>query len=265
MESKIKNGVIHTHSEHSCRDAAMSTERLCERAAELGAPAVVLTDHGTMTGTLSFMRAARNHGIKGIPGLEAYMLEDGDHTKRRHLVLIPKSYAGYQAIAKALTKANTRIVDGFPCMNMGILREFFGEGTSGHDHVIATSACVSGVLARILLRNSEANDEIGKLEARQSKYTRPDEAWDKKQQDKLSQIQASIAAMVEERERLKKLAARKFVQREKSIAALKKADPAEYEAAHRKLEEDKRKRRMRQANWKKSSRRSQEPKRKRRI
>ena len=33
-----------------------------------------------MTGTLSFMRAARNHGIKGIPGLEAYMLEDGDHT-----------------------------------------------------------------------------------------------------------------------------------------------------------------------------------------
>lgn len=239
MESKIKNGVIHTHSEHSCRDSAMSTERLCERAAELGAPAVVLTDHGTMTGTLSFMRAARNHGIKGIPGLEAYMLEDGDHTKRRHLVLIPKSYAGYQAIAKALTKANTRIVDGFPCMNMSILREFFGEGTSGHDHVIATSACVSGVLARILLRNSEANDEIGKLEARQSKYTRPDEAWDKKQQDKLSQIQASIAAMVEERERLKKLAARKFVQREKSIAALKKADPAEYEAAHRKLEEDK--------------------------
>ena len=186
-QSKIKNGVIHTHSEHSCRDSAMSTERLCERAAELGAPAVVLTDHGTMTGTLSFMLAARNHGIKGIPGLEAYMLEDGDHTKRRHLVLIPKSYAGYQAIAKALTKANTRIVDGFPCMNMGILREFFGEGTSGHDHVIATSACVSGVLARILLRNSEANDEIGKLEARQSKYTRPDEAWDKKQQDKLSQ------------------------------------------------------------------------------
>ena len=239
MESKIKNGVIHTHSEHSCRDSAMSTERLCERAAELGAPAVVLTDHGTMTGTLSFMRAARNRGIKGIPGLEAYMLEDGDHTKRRHLVLIPKSYAGYQAIAKALTKANTRIVDGFPCMNMSILREFFGEGTSGHDHVIATSACVSGVLARILLRNSEANDEIGKLEARQSKYTRPDEAWDKKQQDKLSQVQASIAAMVEERERLKKLAARKFVQREKSIAALKKADPAEYEAAHRKLEEDK--------------------------
>ena len=239
MESKIKNGVIHTHSEHSCRDSAMSTARLCERAAELGAPAVVLTDHGTMTGTLSFMRAARNHGIKGIPGLEAYILEDGDHTKRRHLVLIPKSYAGYQAIAKALTKANTRIVDGFPCMNMSILREFFGEGTIGHDHVIATSACVSGVLARILLRNSEANDEIGKLEARQSKYTRPDEAWDKKQQDKLSQIQASIAAMVEERERLKKLAARKFVQREKSIAALKKADPAEYEAAHRKLEEDK--------------------------
>ena len=27
MESKIKNGVIHTHSEHSCRDSAMSTER----------------------------------------------------------------------------------------------------------------------------------------------------------------------------------------------------------------------------------------------
>ena len=25
MESKIKNGVIHTHSEHSCRDSAMST------------------------------------------------------------------------------------------------------------------------------------------------------------------------------------------------------------------------------------------------
>lgn len=239
MEPKIKFGVIHAHSEHSCRDSAMSTERLCEQAAKLGASAVVLTDHGTMTGILSFMRAAKNNGIKGIPGLEAYMLEDNDHTKRKHLLLISKSYTGYQAIAKALTKANTRIVDGFPCMNMAILQEFFGEGSKGHGHVIASSACAGGVLARILLRNNDAEQEIDKLKQRQSKYTQPDEMWNKKQQTKLAEIQTSIAAMIEERERLKKLAARKFAQREKTIAALKISAPEEYETACKKLEEDK--------------------------
>lgn len=238
MATNIKYGIIHTHSEHSCRDSAMSTEQLCKRAAEMGAPAVVLTDHGTMTGTLSFMRAAKNNGIKGIPGLEAYLLEDDAHTKRCHLLLIPKSYTGYQAIAKALTKANTRIIDGFPCMNTAILREFFAEGACGHGEVIATSACVSGVLARILLRNSDVEQEAEKLKQRQSKYARPDEEWTRNQQEKLAQIQSSIEDMVNERERLKKIAARKFTQREKAIAALKKTAPEEYEAAVKKLHED---------------------------
>ena len=55
----IKNGIIHVHSENSLKDSALKVETLCERAFELGAPAITLTDHGTLTGAEEFMSAIK--------------------------------------------------------------------------------------------------------------------------------------------------------------------------------------------------------------
>ncbi len=45
---------LHVHSEYSLLDGACRVEELAERAAELGMPAVAVTDHGVMYGVVEF-------------------------------------------------------------------------------------------------------------------------------------------------------------------------------------------------------------------
>ena len=77
MEDRITKGLLHNHTEHSLMDSTMSPEELVETAGNLGAPAIALTDHGTMTGIIPFKRAVENYNkvhrtnIKAITGVEA--------------------------------------------------------------------------------------------------------------------------------------------------------------------------------------------------
>jgi DNA polymerase III alpha subunit len=63
---------LHTHSEYSLLDGANKLDALVERAAELGMPAVGLTDHGNLHGARHFYEKANARGIKPIIGCEAY-------------------------------------------------------------------------------------------------------------------------------------------------------------------------------------------------
>lgn len=171
--SKVQYGILHNHTEHSVRDSAMSLKRLYDRAQELGAPAIALTDHGILTGILDFMKMGKEYGIKPIPGMEAYFIPDGKHDigmKPRHLILMAKDLQGYQAICRAAYKSYQYISHNFPCMDMEILRDTFGPGTDGYGHVIATSACVNGVLAKILLEDADIEKSTARLLNQQAKY-----------------------------------------------------------------------------------------------
>ena len=59
---------LHAHSEYSLLDGSIKVEKLVKRAADVGMPAVALTDHGNMFGMIHFYRAARKAGIKPILG-----------------------------------------------------------------------------------------------------------------------------------------------------------------------------------------------------
>ena len=167
---QIKHGIIHTHTSNSVKDSVLSPTELVTRAAELGAPAAVLSDHGTLTGVFEFMRAAKTAGIKGIPGVEAYIQEDDTTVfKRSHMMLIPVDHTGYRAISKAVTRSNTRMFNEIPCMNLAILRECFGPGTVGHGHVISTSACMGGILSRILLSDRDLEKDLESHKAKLDK------------------------------------------------------------------------------------------------
>lgn len=72
---------LHNHSDRSPLDGLQSPEQMVARAAELGQPAVGLTDHGTLHGAYAFHAAAVKHGITPIIGLEAY-LAPGDMTDK---------------------------------------------------------------------------------------------------------------------------------------------------------------------------------------
>ena len=247
MERKIKYGLTHCHTENSLKDSPLSATDLVKTARSMGAPAVFLTDHGYMTGIFEFLAAVEKvnkdpkdpwHGIynmKAIPGVEAYVKDPGI-SGRRHLVLVAKDYIGYKAICRAVTKSNTNVHNERPCMSGEILREFFGPGTAGHGHVIATSACVGGVLAQILLSNNVTESEISKLEKKQAKYGSPEDPSYKGNLALMDRYHAEVDALIAQRDELKKKSEVKFGRWEKVVA---KMTGAEREAAEAELAEKK--------------------------
>ena len=60
---------LHAHSEYSLLDGACKIDAMAARAAELGQPALGLTDHGVMNGAVDLYKACNKHGIKPIVGL----------------------------------------------------------------------------------------------------------------------------------------------------------------------------------------------------
>src|SRR3954463_791230 len=85
---------LHVHSEYSLLDGACKIDKLAARAAELDMPALGLTDHGVMNGSVEHYKACKAAGIKPIIGLEAYLVDDRTATpkatryERNHLTLL---------------------------------------------------------------------------------------------------------------------------------------------------------------------------------
>ncbi len=63
---------LHVHTEYSMLDGAARLDDLTARAAELGMPAIAMTDHGNVFGAYEFYKKAKAAGVKPIVGMEAY-------------------------------------------------------------------------------------------------------------------------------------------------------------------------------------------------
>jgi len=141
---------LHVHAEYSLLDGMSKIDELVERTRELGMTSLAITDHGAMYGVPKFYRAATAAGIKPIIGCEVYVAPEGrlKRVSRRestpfHLILLVKNKAGYQNLIRLVTQAH---LDGFyykPRVDKELLRQY-SEG------LIATSACASGEIARLI-------------------------------------------------------------------------------------------------------------------
>ena len=56
---------LHLHTEYSTLDGAVRCKDVVARAAELGMPAVAMTDHGNLFGAVEFYEKARAAGVTG--------------------------------------------------------------------------------------------------------------------------------------------------------------------------------------------------------
>lgn len=245
MDNKklIKDGVIHCHTHHSLKDSALLVDELVQRASELGAPAITLTDHGTMLGVDDFMSACEKYNVKGIPGVEAYYQEDhekGIETKREHIILLPKNNDGLTAIWQIVTDSNKRIEKGFPRINMEILRAYLGEGQIGHNNVICQSACVGGIIASVLLESNDKLKQIEKIKKNLDKCPSPEDKSYKINKEKFKELEKKINELVEERGELQTLSKRPFKKKEKVVeSALAKGDIELYNELKANLEKEK--------------------------
>ncbi len=134
---------LHLHTKYSLLDGACDINPLVARAKELGMPAVAMTDHGVMYGTIDFYTACVKAGIKPIIGCEVYILANAhrsSHDKNipyHHLVLLAKDIEGYHNLARINTIAN---LEGFyykPRIDKETLRTY-SKG------LIGLTACLKG-------------------------------------------------------------------------------------------------------------------------
>ena len=70
---------LHLHTDYSLLDGACDVEKLCQHVSKLGMPAVAMTDHGNIFGTVHFVNAAYKNGVKPIVGCELYVCKKDDH------------------------------------------------------------------------------------------------------------------------------------------------------------------------------------------
>lgn len=138
-------------------------------------PALALTDHGVMYGSMEFYNKAKKAGIKPILGCEVYIVTKGSRfTKGKaddnadtmlgkdksgktigklsnrksnydHLVLLAKGYKGYQNLVKLCSIGHT---EGFyykPRIDTEVLRQY-SEG------LVCLSACAGGVVSSHIAR-----------------------------------------------------------------------------------------------------------------
>ncbi|WP_371361470.1 DNA polymerase III subunit alpha [Sporomusa rhizae] len=150
---------LHNHTEYSLLDGAGRIEDLVRRAKELGMPAVAITDHGTMYGTIDFYKQAKKQGIKPIIGCEVYVAPRSRFDKAAvegesyyHLVLLAASEQGYRNLIELVSRGYS---EGFyykPRIDREILRSY-SEG------LIGLSACIAGEIPAAILRGDLAGAE----------------------------------------------------------------------------------------------------------
>jgi DNA polymerase-3 subunit alpha len=146
---------LHVHTHYSLFDGIATPQEYVDRAAELGMPAIAITDHGSLSGHREMYRAAKEKGIKPILGIEGYITKDRfDHTDKKakndpldlnynHLVILAKNKKGLENLNKLNEIAWTEGFYKKPRIDWEILEQY-KEG------LVITSGCLSGVLAKAI-------------------------------------------------------------------------------------------------------------------
>ena len=146
---------LHVHTHYSLFDGIATPQEYVDRAAELGMPAIAITDHGSLSGHREMYRAAKEKGIKPILGIEGYITRDRlDHTDKKekndpldlnynHLIILAKDAKGLENLNKLNEIGWTEGFYKKPRIDWKVLEEY-KEG------LIVTSGCLSGVLAKAI-------------------------------------------------------------------------------------------------------------------
>ena len=157
---------LHLHSEYSLLDGGNRVGPLVKKIKELGMESVALTDHGNLFGAVDFYTTCKEHDVKPILGIEAYVAPDiktetSDRTLKEqqgvadggfHLVLLAQNQAGWQNLLKL---SSDSFVEGFyyrPRMDKSTLQQW-NEG------LIAINGHLGSSIAYHLRRYEETGSQ----------------------------------------------------------------------------------------------------------
>jgi len=150
---------LHSHSEYSIADGLFSPKTWAKEYKERGFKAAALTDHGTLGGTMEFYHAMKENGVTPILGAEFYFVDNPtlkvkENRKANHLILIAKSYDGYQNLMKLSRLSYT---EGF-FYKPRIGTEWLTQYREG---LVCLTACQGGVLSNEIWREKDGKPCMG--------------------------------------------------------------------------------------------------------
>jgi error-prone DNA polymerase len=131
---------LHAHSAFSFLDGASLPEQMALEAADLGYPALALTDHNGLYGSMAFAQAAKPLGLQAITGTEVTLL-DGTH-----VTLLAETPQGYANLCRLLTETHLAREDRRDP------RLDFASLEARHDGLLLLSGCRAGLLPTLLRR-----------------------------------------------------------------------------------------------------------------
>jgi len=154
---------LHVHSEYSLLDGACKIDALAARAAAFDQPALGLTDHGVMNGSVELFKACRKHGIKPLLGCEVYVVDDRrfreGRVERNHLTLLAENPAGYRNLVKL---SSAGFLEGLHRGKPGVDLELMSQHSDG---IIVLTGCLASRFCQRLVhdRPDEARAHIDDL------------------------------------------------------------------------------------------------------
>src|SRR5256714_5545950 len=187
--AKVPYVEVHAPSSYSFLDGASLPEELAVQAAELGYPALGLTDHDGLYGSLEFAHAAKHFGVRPITGAEVTLAD------RSHVTLLVETQQGYANLCRLLTAAHAQTrppgkesqPPADPALDQAMLEEL-------NDGLICLSGCARNGLA---VRNPNAAARLAQAFGRDRFFVelqRPYERGDANRNAALRHFAESIGA-----------------------------------------------------------------------
>jgi DNA polymerase-3 subunit alpha len=149
---------LHVHSEYSLLDGAARLERLISKAKELRFPAIALTDHGNLFGSVDFYSGCEKAGVKPIIGCELYVApgsrfersgQDGSYEGASHCTVLARNRTGHANLMRLVSKA---YLEGF-YYKPRVDRELLAQHADG---LLVLSGCLNSEVSRQLSAGEEA-------------------------------------------------------------------------------------------------------------
>ena len=151
---------LHLHTEYSTLDGAVRCKEVAARAAELGMPAVAMTDHGNLYGAIEIYLAPESmEHRQEIPG----------RRRATHLTLLAENNTGWENLVQLVTKGHLEgSYYGKPRVDRQELRAH-AEG------IICLSGCIGGPVNEWLLQRQydkarEMLEELREIFGRDNLY-----------------------------------------------------------------------------------------------
>ena len=144
---------LRLHSEYSLVDGLIRIKPLAAKVAELGMPAVALTDFNNFFGLVKFYKACQANGVKPILGADMLVFNENGEGNATQLVLLVADQTGYQNLTKLLSKAYQEGQrQGVPTIKRSWL-------TASSDGLIALSGGRNGDIGVALISGRRAEAE----------------------------------------------------------------------------------------------------------